>query len=100
MNKSDLIQQIANNYRDVPKDDIEQAVLQLIEMIAQRLEQGGRCEIRGFGSFSVKKRNARPARNPKTGEPVTIPEKHVVHFKPGRPLKEQVNASASVVTLL
>lgn len=93
MNKSDLIQQIANNYRDVPKDDIEQAVLQLIEMIAQQLEQGGRCEIRGFGAFSVKKRGARQARNPKTGDPVTIPEKHVVHFKPGTPLKEQVNTS-------
>jgi len=94
MNKSDLIHQIAVRYRDVPAEDIEHAVHQLIEMISRTLEQGDRCEIRGFGAFSVKQRAARPARNPRTGEPVTIPEKYATHFKPGQPLREYINVSA------
>ena len=100
MNKSDLIHQIAVRYRDIPAEDIEHAVNQLLEMITRTLEQGGRCEIRGFGAFSVRKRAARPARNPKTGEPVTIPEKYVMHFKPGQPLKEYIDLSAKQTAIL
>lgn len=91
MNKSELIHQMATRYRDIPKEDAEQAVHQIIEMLAKQLEQGGRCEIRGFGSFSVKKRKEHLARNPKTGASVIVPEKHVAHFKPGKPLREQVD---------
>ena len=59
--------------------------------MADNLTRGGRCEIRGFGVFSIHTRKARMARNPETGEPVSVPEVRIPHFKPGKLLKERVN---------
>jgi len=60
--------------------------------MSQELATGGRIEIRGFGSFSLHYRPPRMGRNPKTGEPVALPAKYVPHFKPGKDLRERVNA--------
>ena len=60
-------------------------------MMVETLEKSERIEIRGFGSFSLHYRPARKGRNPKTGEPVVLPEKYVPHFKPGKELRERVN---------
>jgi len=59
------------------------------------MAEGGRVEIRGFGSFSVHHRPARHGRNPKTGESVEIPPKYVSHFKPGKELRERVNLAVA-----
>ena len=73
--------------------DVELAVNCLLEYIAEALESGERIEVRGFGSFSLHHRLARKARNPKTGESIELPAKTVVHFKPGKELRDRVNAS-------
>ncbi len=91
MNKSDLTHSIAVCLPDLPEQDVEQAVDVLLDQLATTLAQGGRCEIRGFGTFSLHTRQARAARNPKTGDPIALPEKRVPHFKPGKLLKAKVN---------
>ncbi len=65
----------------------------MIEQMSQSLSGGDRIEIRGFGSFSLHFRPPRVGRNPKTGDAVTLPGKFVPHFKPGKELRERVNAS-------
>lgn len=90
MNKSELIQSLSTRLSDIPEKDIDQATRSLLELIASTLEKGGRCEVRGFGSFSMHTRKAGMRRNPKTGEPVRTPEKQVPHFKPGKLLRETV----------
>ena len=62
--------------------------------MAQTLASGERIEIRGFGSFSLHYRPSRVGRNPKTGEPVSLPEKYVPHFKPGKELRDRVDGTA------
>ncbi len=71
--------------------DVELAVKGLLECMADALAHGERIEVRGFGSFSLHYRPARVGRNPKTGEAVGVPEKHVPHFKPGKELRERVD---------
>ena len=66
-------------------------MLEMLEHMAMCLAEGGRIEIRGFGSFSLHFRRARPARNPKTGTPVILVAKHVPYFKPGSALRERVD---------
>lgn len=91
MNKSEFTQSIAACLPDIPKRDVDKAVRLLLDQLSSTLVSGGRCEIRGFGTFSLHTRKARMARNPKTGGPVTLPEKRMPHFKPGRLLRERVN---------
>ena len=91
MNKSELMRCVAQRLPDIPERDVEQAIKVLFEQLSSTLAAGGRCEIRGFGAFSVHTRKARVARNPKTGSSVLIPKKHIPHFKPGKLLKEQVD---------
>jgi integration host factor subunit beta len=67
------------------------AAKSVIEQMSQALAQGERIEVRGFGSFALHFRPARMGRNPKTGEAVALPGKHVPHFKPGKELRERVN---------
>ncbi len=67
----------------------------MLEHMAQTLASGDRIEIRGFGSFTLHYRQARMARNPKTGEPVSLPGKYVPHFRPGKALSKMVNGQAS-----
>lgn len=93
MTKSELIDQIASLHPDLAVRDVENAVRLILDDITETLAQGGRIEIRGFGSFSLHFREPRMGRNPKTGDPVPLDGKHVPHFKPGKELREQVNAS-------
>ncbi|MDN5862030.1 MAG: integration host factor subunit beta [Salinisphaera sp.] len=94
MTKSELIERLVTRQTHLNHRDIELAVKQLLERLAGTLEAGERVEIRGFGSFSVRRRPARQGRNPKTGVSVPIPEKYVPHFKPGKELRERVNTAA------
>jgi integration host factor subunit beta len=91
--KSQLIAEISKDLSHLPEKDIALAVNALIEHMSSTLSQGGRIEIRGFGSFSLHFRPPRKAHNPKTGEKLITNPKYVVHFKPGKELREKVNAS-------
>ena len=91
MTKSELIERIAQKQSQLVYRDVELAVKAILEHMAECLAGGGRIEIRGFGSFSLHFRDGRVGRNPKTGAPVSLPAKHVPHFKPGKKLRERVN---------
>ncbi len=97
MTKSDLIEvlfdSLARKQAQLAYKDIELAVKTMLEHMGQALSEGERIEIRGFGSFSLHYRSPRVGRNPKTGEAVTLPGKYVPHFKPGKELRERVNAA-------
>lgn len=93
MTKSELIEKLAEQLEQLPAKDIELSVKTVIEQMSQSLANGDRIEIRGFGSFSLHFRPPRVGRNPKTGESVTLGEKYVPHFKPGKELRERVNNS-------
>ncbi|MEL6869453.1 MAG: integration host factor subunit beta [Pseudomonadota bacterium] len=93
MTKSELIELIARKQRHLPAKDVELAVKHLLELMSDSLAQGERIEIRGFGSFSLHFRPPRLGRNPKTGATVALSGKHVPHFKPGKDLRDRVNAS-------
>ncbi len=93
MTKSELIEQLAGKHTDISAKEVELAIKELLEQMAQTLEEGERIEIRGFGSFSLHYRAPRTGRNPKTGESVSLPAKYVPHFKPGKELRERVNQS-------
>ncbi len=92
MTKSELIEALAADQKHLAYGDVEMAVKTMLEQMSQSLSTGDRIEIRGFGSFSLHFRPPRMGRNPKTGEPVALPGKHVPHFKPGKELRERVNA--------
>ncbi len=94
MTKSELITALSEQLKHLEQADVELAVKQVLEQMAGALAEGGRIEIRGFGSFSLHYRPPRVGRNPKTGEPVALPGKYVPHFKPGKELRERVNGDA------
>lgn len=93
MTKSELMELLAQKQTQLAYKDIELAVKTMIEQMTQSLSTGNRIEIRGFGSFSLHFRPPRMGRNPKTGDPVPLNGKHVPHFKPGKELRERVNAA-------
>jgi integration host factor subunit beta len=93
MMKSELIERIARKQSHLAYKDVELAVKSLLEQMSNSLSNGERIEIRGFGSFSLHYRPPRSGRNPKTGDSVSLPGKHVPHFKPGKELRERVNDS-------
>jgi integration host factor subunit beta len=93
MIKSELIQQIAEDNPHLYQRDVERIVSTLFEEITAALARGDRVELRGFGAFSVKKRDARQGRNPRTGESVPVPQKAVPFFKAGKELRERMNES-------
>ena len=95
MTKSELIEKLADKQPQLAYRDIELAVKTVLELMTQQLANGERIEIRGFGSFSLHYRPGRVGRNPKTGAPVSLPEKHVPHFKPGKELRERVDGGRS-----
>ncbi len=94
MTRSELIEQLATEQTHLSYTDVELAVRCIIEQLSKALSDGDRVEIRGFGSFSLHFRAPRMGRNPKTGETVALPGKHVPHFKPGKELRERVNQGA------
>ncbi|WP_163836427.1 integration host factor subunit beta [Spartinivicinus ruber] len=95
MTKSELIERLieAQQGAELTAKDIELAVNLLLEQMSEALIKGDRVEVRGFGSFSLNYHAPRIGRNPKTGEPVEIPARYVPHFKPGKELRERVNAA-------
>lgn len=93
MTKSELIERIAARQPQLSIKDVELAVKTILEDMSEMLANGGRIEIRGFGSFSLHFRAPRTGRNPKTGESVDLQGKYVPHFKPGKELRDRVNES-------
>ncbi len=93
MTKSELIEILVRKQSQLGYRDVELAVKTMLEQMAQTLASGERIEIRGFGSFSLHYRPPRIGRNPKSGEPVSLPAKFVPHFKPGKELRERVNSA-------
>jgi integration host factor subunit beta len=91
--KSELIELLAKKQPHLALKDVELAVRCVVDYLSDTLANGDRIEIRGFGSFSLHHRSARLGRNPKTGESVSLTEKHVPHFKPGKELRDMVDAS-------
>ncbi|RXR07469.1 integration host factor subunit beta [Pseudoxanthomonas composti] len=91
MTKSELIEILSQRQPHLKPDDVDLAVKSLLEMMGGALAEGERIEIRGFGSFSLHYRPPRIGRNPKTGDSVALPAKHVPHFKPGKELRERVS---------
>ncbi len=91
MTKSELIERLALKTNELQGKDLEDAVKELLEQMAQTLQRGDRIEIRGFGSFSLHYRAPRTGRNPKTGETVELTGKHVPHFKAGKELRDRVD---------
>jgi integration host factor subunit beta len=90
MTKADLVEKVAKE-AEMTKKDAEQLVEIVFDSIIGALKTGDKIELRGFGSFRTRKRNARKGRNPKTGAAVSIPAKRVAYFKPGKELKEVIN---------
>jgi integration host factor subunit beta len=91
MTKSELIAKLAVRFPQLVVKDAELSVKAILDTMAERLANGDRIEIRGFGSFSLNYRPPRLGRNPKTGDKVQVPEKHVPHFKAGKELRERVD---------
>jgi integration host factor subunit beta len=91
MIRSELIQKLADENPHLYQRDVERIVNAIFEEITLALSEGNRVELRGFGAFSVKKRDARIGRNPRTGASVSVDEKHVPFFKAGKLLRDRLN---------
>ena len=91
MIRSELIQIIAEENPHLYQRDVERIVGTIFDEIIEAMARGDRVELRGFGAFSVKKRDARTGRNPRTGEAVDVDEKHVPFFKTGKLLRDRLN---------
>jgi len=91
MTKSELIARLAERFPQLVVKDADLSVKMILDAMTEALAKGDRIEIRGFGSFSLNYRPPRTGRNPKTGEKVQVPAKHVPHFKAGKELRERVD---------
>ena len=92
MTKSDLLAQVAARNPHLYQRDVERLVTSIFDEISKALGRGDRVELRGFGAFSVKRRDSRIGRNPRTGESVAVAEKAVPYFKTGKQLRDLLNA--------
>ncbi len=92
MIRSELLQALAKENPSLKPDEIERVVTTFFDEIANRLAKGGRVELRGFGAFSTREREARKGRNPRTGEAVSVPGKKVPYFKPGKEMRARLNS--------
>jgi len=90
--KSELVQQIGEQFPHLFQRDVENIVNAIFEEITNALARGDRVELRGFGAFSVRQRGARRGRNPRTGQQVDVAEKSVPFFKTGKEMRERLNA--------
>lgn len=93
MLRSELIDTLHKDYPELTRRDMERVVAVILESITQTLEQGARVELRGFGAFSTRHRQARRGRNPRTGGTVNVPEKFVPFFRAGKDLKARIDAT-------
>lgn len=91
MTRSELVEALAERMGHLTQRDADMAVKAILDAMSESLSQGKRIEIRGFGSFTVNQRAPRLGRNPRSGESVDIPSKRVIHFKPGKGLREAVD---------
>jgi integration host factor subunit beta len=94
MTKADLVEEVSK-VTELTRKDSEVIVDTLFESVIKALRTGDKLEVRGFGSFRVRQRNARVGRNPKTGEKVDVPAKRVPYFKPSKELKDLINDGAT-----
>jgi integration host factor subunit beta len=91
MLRSELVTRLQEEFQPMRASEVEHAVEIVLEEISEALAQGGRVELRGFGAFSVRQREARTGRNPRTGAAVKVSAKRVPFFKPGKELRLKVN---------
>ncbi len=91
MIRSELVQLIARDHPTLPVRDVERIVATFFDAIVEQLRAGGRVELRGFGAFSTRDRDARTGRNPRTGESVEVDAKRVPYFKPGKEMRARLN---------
>ncbi|NJM49491.1 MAG: integration host factor subunit beta [Sphingomonadales bacterium] len=92
MIRSELVKKLESENQDLKTEEVERIVDLFFNQIIQRLADGGRVELRGFGAFSTRERSPRKGRNPRTGESVDVPSKRVPYFKPGKEVREQLNS--------
>ena len=91
MIRSELLAVLAKDNPDLRAEDVEQVVDIFFDEISGRLAEGGRVELRGFGAFSTRSREARQGRNPRTGETVAVDAKRVPYFRPGKEMRRVLN---------
>jgi integration host factor subunit beta len=91
MIRSELVQQLLQDNPQLLAKDVERLVSTVFDTITHQLAQGGRVELRGFGAFSTRERDARTGRNPRTGESVDVGAKRVPYFKPGKEMRARLN---------
>ena len=94
MTRSELTQLLVDENPHLFRRDVERIVDTVFQEIIEAMARGDRVELRGFGAFSVKKRDARNGRNPKTGEAVDVDQKYVPFFKTGKLLRDRLNGNA------
>ena len=91
MTRSELIQSLKDKFTNLTLEDVSISVKVILDEIANKLADDCKAEIRGFGTFKVNYKPARISRNPRTGERVDVPEKHVPNFKAGHTLRDKIN---------
>ena len=91
MIRSELVQKLADANPDLAGREVDALVSAFFDEIIRRLAANGRVELRGFGAFSTRARDARTGRNPRTGETVEVPAKSVPYFKPGKEMRRMLN---------
>ena len=91
MTKSELIKRLSKRYPNLYRKDIERMVHLIFDKISASLKEKARVELRGFGSFSVRQRDARQVRNPRTGKTTMLNQHHVVYFRAGKEFNDQLN---------
>jgi integration host factor subunit beta len=99
MTKSQLIERIAERAPHVPRREVEAIVNAVFEQMAEALKAERRIELRGFGVFGVRVREAHAGRNPKTGETVQVPARRNAFFTPGKELRDRLNPAAAALPL-
>jgi integration host factor subunit beta len=99
MIRSELVQKLCTDFPDLTQREVETVVSAVFDSITDQLAHGGRVELRGFGAFSTRKRDARVGRNPRTGESVQVDAKRVPYFKPGKEMRERLNLQAETAEL-
>src|SRR5262245_30480814 len=96
MTKADLVEEVAR-VSELTKKHSEAIVNTVFDSIIQALQRDDKIELRGFGSFRIRQRRSRQGRNPKTGDKVDVPAKRIPYFKPGKELKELINAAVDAL---
>jgi integration host factor subunit beta len=89
--RSELVEKLCDDHPDLTVKEIERVVTAFFDSVIDQLAAGGRVELRGFGAFSTREREARRGRNPRTGAAVEVDAKRVPYFKPGKEMRERLN---------